>query len=216
MGDVAGEGRTILFVSHNMGAIQQICTKSILMDSGKNDYLGDSLAVVKRYMSFNEPKIDARVNNYFAKNGFAQFQLSDIRFTDSIGSSRSVYMCGENININLDIESETTFRNLIVTIGINDENGTRLTVLHSDLSGASLQVVSPHTIVTCSIPNLVLLPGKYFLDIKIYHGRDVLLWIPNAKTITVEPGNILKSGKLPPKEWGGYFVLDNEWNVIVK
>ncbi len=217
MGDVANkEGRTVLFVSHNMAAIQQLCTKSILMDSGKLDYLGDSLAVVKRYMAFNEQKIDKRVNGYVAKNELAKFQLSDILFTDSIGSSRSAYMCGENININLDLESETTFRNLIVTIGINDENGTRLTILHSDLSGASLQVASHRTIVTCSIPNLVLLPGKYLLDIKIYRGKDVLIWLPNAKTITVEPGNILKSGKLPPKEWGGFFILDNGWEVIAK
>jgi len=217
MGNVASEeGRTVLFVSHNMAAIQQLCTKSILMNSGRLELAGDSLQVVKKYLASNEEMAAEKKHAILARNEQENFQLSKVFFADETGSTQNSFMSGETITIHLEIESETIFRGLIVTIGINDENGTRLTVLHSDLSGIPLQVAGKHTVVTCHIPNLLLLPGKYYLDIKIYRGKDVLLWVPNAKTLFVEPGNILKSGKLPPKEWGGFFVLDNQWQASEK
>ena len=217
MDDVAKkEGRTVLFVSHNMAAIQQLCTNSILIDFGKLLFSGESQSVVKYYLTTSSNKNYEKVNGYIAKNEYEKFMLTDVYYNDDAGKEHSSVLSGENININLELESVTTFRSLIVTIGINDENGTRLTVLHSDLSGASMQILSNRTVVTCCIPNLMLLPGKYYLDIKIYRGRDVLLWIPNAKSMTVEQGNVLKSGKLPPKEWGGFFVLDNGWKVTEK
>jgi lipopolysaccharide transport system ATP-binding protein len=217
MGDVATrEGRTVLFVSHNMAAIQQLCSKSILIRTGKLDHQGDSQSVVKRYLLMSENENEIKANGYIANNILEKIRLIDAYTTDTTNNLRQSLISGEEINLNLVIESETNFRNLIVTVGINDDSGSRLTVLHSELSGASLQITSKQTIVTCNIPKFILLPGKYYLDIKIYRGRDVLMWIPNAKSITVEQGNVLKSGKLPPRDWGGFFVLEHLWQISSK
>jgi lipopolysaccharide transport system ATP-binding protein len=51
MEDVAGGGRTVLFVSHNMGAVQRLCARSILLRSGSVDYIGDTGVCVERYIN---------------------------------------------------------------------------------------------------------------------------------------------------------------------
>lgn len=52
MGDVAGEGRTVLFVSHNMGAISQLCTRALILDQGKLHQLSDDVdMVVNTYLA---------------------------------------------------------------------------------------------------------------------------------------------------------------------
>ena len=55
MGDVAGEGRTVLFVSHNMAAIQTLCERSILLKNGKIEVDGDSGFVTSQYLRPNQP-----------------------------------------------------------------------------------------------------------------------------------------------------------------
>lgn len=62
MGDISkGEGRTILFVSHNMGSIKQLCNKGVLLSNGQNAYSGSAEATIKRYMA----------NSTVIKSGFS-------------------------------------------------------------------------------------------------------------------------------------------------
>ncbi len=73
-----GEGRTILFVSHNMGAVQQLCKKSILLKEGKVDYIGPTETAISKYM-------DASLNKDSGKMDLRKFNgslSSKASFTD--------------------------------------------------------------------------------------------------------------------------------------
>src|SRR5690606_1023399 len=50
MGEVASEGRTVLFVSHNMAAIKQLCFQGIVLEKGRIEYVGDIDAAIYRYV----------------------------------------------------------------------------------------------------------------------------------------------------------------------
>jgi hypothetical protein len=57
MGDVAGEGRTVLFVSHNMNAIEKICQKTVWLDAGRVEEIGPTPEVVHRYLEVSLTKV---------------------------------------------------------------------------------------------------------------------------------------------------------------
>ena len=59
MGDVTGEGRTVLFVSHNMGAINQLCPKSNLLVDGQLAYHGSTGDVIQHYLSSSSKTLEA-------------------------------------------------------------------------------------------------------------------------------------------------------------
>lgn len=53
MGDIGKEGRTVLFVSHNMTALRSLCKSAVLMENGKNTDYGESGKIINKYLSFN-------------------------------------------------------------------------------------------------------------------------------------------------------------------
>jgi lipopolysaccharide transport system ATP-binding protein len=61
MGDVAGEGRTVLFVSHNMGAVKQLCKKTISLDKGRLLFIGKTWDVIDNYININIPKTVGKI-----------------------------------------------------------------------------------------------------------------------------------------------------------
>jgi len=68
MGDVASEGRTVLFVSHNMGAIRNLCTKGILLHNGKMEYKGSSEDCILNYMETSLLNIGEPIISHITKN----------------------------------------------------------------------------------------------------------------------------------------------------
>ena len=211
MGDVAGEGRTVLFVSHNMAAIQQLCKKAIVIQLGQIAFSGEADKSISLYLSDTNPKSTNQNSYPLSVNTVNDFRLNNISFTNSEGDVINFVSSGSDLNINLNLYSKSNFDNLVITIGINDSTGVRLTVLHSGLAGFRLKKHVGQEEFSCLVPKLNLLPGKYLIDVKIYQDRDPLIWLNNAATLLVESGNLLKTGKLPAKEWGGFFVLDQDW-----
>ncbi len=211
MGDVAKGGRTVLFVSHNMAAVQQLCSSAALVSSGKLILLGSTQDVIEFYLSKSQKLNGEKKAGNLAENTQTGFSVKEITFENRDSQQILSLQTGSDLSIIVDFFSKELFQNLIVTMGINDNSGKRISVLHSFLSGHELSVKENNFRITCRIKKLMLLPGDYSIDIQAYHGKDVLLWEPHVISFTVEPGDVYKSGKLPPKEWGGYFAIDQEW-----
>ena len=194
-----------------MAAIQHLCQDSILITKGKINVRGVTKDVVSKYLSKKSNETPEIKQGTIAINKDRDFHLERITYTNGDGAVISSVPAGDDLFINIYIYSRDIIRRLIITLGINDSNGNRLSVLHSDLSGFALVQEQQHEIYSCAIRNPKLLPGKYSIDIKIYDDRDPLIWVNDAIELDVETGNVLKTGRLPAKEWGGSFVMDHEW-----
>lgn len=215
MGDVAGEGRTVLFVSHNMAAIQQLCEKTLVLNSGRISYQGFTREAINHYLIFKKNDVKS-LGAPIAKNQQRHFSLERIAFRNYQGVEIPTAISGEELTIDLYINSKEIIQNLHISIGINSKEGTRLSVLHSKLSGHQMSLLEENSRFSCHIKSLNLLSNKYLLDVKIYDDREPLIWAESASELIVEPGNILQSGKLPDAEWGGFFVLEHKWDQSSK
>jgi lipopolysaccharide transport system ATP-binding protein len=91
MGEVAKEGRTVLFVSHNMAAITSLCTRSILMESGRNFLDGKTTDVIRHYLS-----------NHIYTNNFLDFSLMD----RTVGNEYVILLSGSIQSLNGELISE--------------------------------------------------------------------------------------------------------------
>ena len=73
MGDVSkGEGRTVLFVSHNMGAVQTLCNKGILLEKGNLKYNGDVVSTLSHYYNLSKNYVDSKKSGIFTFDQFNQ------------------------------------------------------------------------------------------------------------------------------------------------
>jgi lipopolysaccharide transport system ATP-binding protein len=148
MEDVAKEGRTILFVSHNMAAIRSLCRRTILLDKG--ELLMDSATsqVVAYYLGQNllegavasAEQIEARMEGLIRrKHPFIRFR--EIAMLDRSGVARRSFDSDEDIIVSIDFECLQTVHDLYISINVVDENAVFLT--GSNPGSIALRVFCP-------------------------------------------------------------------------
>jgi lipopolysaccharide transport system ATP-binding protein len=106
MKDVSGEGRTVLFVSHNMAAVKSLCTRGIMLENGKITSIGTTDKIVKSYFGGDRDSFNYRVLNYQKNNFFLNsvgVRNSDKGFDDEIIRDKEitfefVFTLSENID----------------------------------------------------------------------------------------------------------------------
>ncbi|MFA5864852.1 MAG: ABC transporter ATP-binding protein [Phycisphaerae bacterium] len=212
MGQVAKEGRTVLFVSHNMAAIQQLCSRAILLCGGKVFRMGGVESVISEYLAQSGNR-ERNSQGYLARNSSGTVELTSIEWIDHEGRRMSVGQCGRDLNIALSLKTTLPFERLSVSIGINNPYGIRLAVLHSKVAGYEFDLDSARHNVICRVPRLPLLPGRYLLDIKVIAGNEALLWEPQVVDLNVEGGDFHGTGRLAEPAWGGFFCMEQQWET---
>jgi lipopolysaccharide transport system ATP-binding protein len=130
MEDVSkNEGRTVLFVSHNMGVIAQLCNKGILLNKGQIEEHGAITKVVDRYITFNSIAGD---NMYRAKEDVAEKKKNYFNSISTVNKSGSVtadFSFDETITLKFDFTINELPSNLLVGIGIQDKLQNRVSTI---------------------------------------------------------------------------------------
>ena len=182
MGDVAhDEGRTVLFVSHNLHAVSEICDKGVLMVNGKLNFAGS---------------IDQTIDKYL-KSGTASSELI-IRSTKNFifkGLSNKLKLTNLAPNEDIELEMDFDVKNLThdgILIDFNVFNEENQNVIHSRSNwvGFSFNAKADSTVrFRYKIISPKLAPGKYSLAINIYHGHDIFLHIANIDAFQINASN---------------------------
>jgi lipopolysaccharide transport system ATP-binding protein len=214
MGDVAKEGRTVLFVSHNMAAVEQLCHSCILLSKGLLVKAGGVRTIIDYYL--NIPLADGKFNEIFGLRNNSTIKLIDFGVSNGDTNSKQLIKIGDDVYFSMKLFSKNIHSKIKITIGINNSRGLRVAILHSEMSGFRLALAEGENIFTCHVPTLNLVEGTYNLDIRIYFGNEPILSAQNFYQFTVHPGNFFNSGKLPDPAWGGICYMQQSWEVDEK
>lgn len=174
MEDVSKSGRTILFVSHQLGLVNQLCKYSILLDKGKVVLRGNTEEVISSYSS------SFSVNNIFtndiATNSKFYF-FKSVKPMNGELSSTSNFAHNEDIILEINFVAKQDLRNTHILVSINNKHGQR--VFSSDLKLDNCPIALHHVnVVYLTIPKVSLAPGNYSFFAAIHCpntiGYDVL------------------------------------------
>lgn len=197
MKDVAGQGRTVLFVSHNMAAIENLCETGILLNRGRIAFMGDVQAVITRYAAENSSASggnvdlsDRRERRYGPKE-YARF--TGLRLSDANGQPIEFIQMGQSIKFSLDVDVFQPRDDFEVAVRITNFYGVPIHELVSNWEGfQEIPTAGPNTI-EATIPAIHLFPGDYLADIWIkrqgegFYSDDIIL---EALRFTVEEAQI--------------------------
>lgn len=173
MGDAANtEGRTVLYISHNMSTIRKLCTRCIVLKKGKVIYDGDVEEAIRIYLDFDKTEFKT---HYDLKgiNRPSAYHGSRFRFTslDLIEKEEAVYFSDEEIRIRLGWESYDDLSNLHIRMALTDiSDGQMIGMTQSETLGATKKGESGETVVSFDISNIV--EGKYRFDLDIYTQNE--------------------------------------------
>lgn len=220
MGDVAGEGRTVLFVSHNMSAIEGLCNTSLLLNQGKVDFQGETKEVISHYLH----------SSRLTKNKLTQTGISDLQrkgpiivdewnIEDNLNRQPNLVSTGSNAIIKLYYssvnDSVEDYNNVTITTVINDIYGKPVIGGSTYYSGDCLNNVPSEGIFTIKFDHFMLMPGTYSLHFRIAIGGVESDYIEDAGTFDVIARDYFGTGKFPDKKHG-YILADPIWGVEQK
>lgn len=183
MQDVAeNQGRTILFVSHNMNAINRLCTRGIVLRSGKMAFDGKAAEAVRLYEVLNSEALKAEAD--FAHDPSADCQILSAQLIDlNTGNPDRNINLGQPFGINYTLRLNTLIRSIHMTMVIKTAAGEIVFLSDRRDDPEALQPRDPGTYTgSIQIPNPLLVPGTYTITLglinydngKFFHAKDIL------------------------------------------
>ena len=203
MEDVAHGGRTVLFVSHNMAAVESLCTTGLLLARGNVALAGSSKAVVQEYLSTVESESPGDLAARRDREGTGR-----LRFTRFDAQIRT----GARSQIRLHYSAPGGAANVEISIGIFTLRGEGAAFLGNAMTGQELGPIPSDGIIVCELPSAPLLPGTYSANVYCTVGGVVADWVQDASRIEVAEGDFFGTGRLPPAGYGST-VFGHQWLV---
>jgi lipopolysaccharide transport system ATP-binding protein len=208
MENVAREGRTVLFVSHNMPAILSLCDKVMLLDLGKLVDQGSPASVVQHYLNdvmlSSVTPLDQRMDR--SGDGTARLISLQIESTDPDKVIRS----GSRLKMTIGYKSDKPLTRPQFLITILDHMDVGIYLLHNDFVGGLPEILPPCGSVTCLTDPINLTPGRCYVHLELLKGNVQADFVPYGGYFDVEADDIFGTGMFPPREYV-LGVLGHKW-----
>ena len=209
------EGRTVLFVSHNVAAVESMCDSALLLVGGQSAAHGSTAKVVGEYLRGLNSIASASLRDRTDRSGSGEFRFVSTTLESPTGSPVSAFQCGADAVFHLVAENRTNreLRGLEISLGIDSEGGQRVALADTTLVGARIPGLSPGLVsIRVVISKMRLVPGRYRLTTYAAVNGDVVDWVKNAAAFDVEAGDYYGTGQLTT-QGQGLFLLDHHFVV---
>lgn len=215
MRNVAESGRTVLFVSHNIGAVQALCNRAILLANGTLASDGTTEIVLEDYLKcvyMDQAGEKSLTSVKRAKPG-CELLMQSGKLMNAEGQVTTHVPIGDSLTISVTYKSKnTSFRPVL---GAVVKNSTGLSLFGTD-NRIQAKFLPPHPCpngtIALTFESLPLTPGKYSIDLYLGNETHSLDCIESAFRFDVTSNNYMGSGKLPPSMCGP-FLIRGEWSI---
>ncbi len=168
MGDVARQGRTVLFVSHNMDAIQRLCTRCVLLEHGRIAAEGPTARVVAQYLSRDLG--EGGPETWVDVTSAPRTGNGDVRFVAAWYSGRNAEAAnaplpGGPLSVRLTMESRAPRSVESLAMSVRTHSGTLLVNADALSLGRPVSLRAGLNTVAFDLDELYLNPGRYVVDL---------------------------------------------------
>ena len=175
MDDIARGGRTVLFVSHNMGSVGQLCGRVLWVDQGQVKLSGHPAKVIAEYLSSSGTTSSIWTNSSASVNN-KRFYVRSVRVLAEDNSPSAVVPFDRLFRIEVTYVIINPIRDLSITYQLKDLQGNVVWgSWDTDTTGLKHSVREPgHYKSICKIPGGLLKPGRYVLSVASHNNREVI------------------------------------------
>lgn len=198
------DGRTVLFVSHNIPSIQMLCSSAILLRNGELEKKGTVPEVIRAY-TYNETQlIESDLSKRVDRSGNGLATLMKIEMFDQYLNPIQKIITGTSLTIRLFYHFNNTNKNdLVFRIIFLDMDGNILFLCNNEHSNKLFSNEESDFYVDCIIPKIPLFHGEFLINILCYSkSLGVLDEVESAMKLEVEEGDFFGTGKIPTLKKG--------------
>lgn len=199
MEDVASRGRTVLFVSHNMAAIQNMCSRCIYLKDGRNSYEGSAENVVGKYLS------DIHTNGSFKnirerkdRGGSGRVRVVDFYVLNKNRDKQRALKAGDDYLLVMEYEKadpDESIFNVVGSIAFTDTRNEIVFLVRSNFTNENFELPGAFGKIECRVRDFNLAPGTYSSYLFLSHADiEVLDQLEKATEVTVDGGDFFGTG----------------------
>jgi lipopolysaccharide transport system ATP-binding protein len=206
IGEVAEEGRTVIFVSHNLSAVERLCDSALLLDHGRVAFQGSTADAIDRYLQTGSAAQGLLVEPE-RRPGRGRARFTRIRALCD-GRPAIHLTSGSRVELLFDYEvaDGSEIESARIRVAWTNLLGDTLFILVNDGSGNISRLPGPSGTVRAVIPRLPLHQGTYRLSAWIKSGRDLEDRVSDALELTVAGGDFFGTGVAWPADSGPFLV----------
>ena len=213
MEEVAGLGRTVIFVSHNLAAVTQLCENAILLDGGQMLAHDAAAVVVSAYLSSGNRAAQVDLDAVRRRPSTAPVRFVSAALLDSQGRVCQDFPMGSDLQIQFRLRYEIADTPTRLAISIRTADGLPITLTADVDAGFVAPVGQREPQITVRIPDVRFYPGEYRLTLWVSDGanQEVYDSAEDCLMFRITDGGRLTFRRLP-RQWGIVF-LTPTWSL---
>ncbi len=218
MGEVARGGRTVVFVSHNMAAVQNLCTRGVVLRQGEMAFLGNCRDAVQYYVESNQDNGDGsggdrdlsvRENKYSP----GRLIVRRIRLLDQRDNLCTSVPMGEPVKIVIDVDGLSQIPGGQIGVIIKSTTEQWLCNFNTGMAPPKALTRCDRERVVLTVDKTPFVPGAYYIDVSVAQkGAKRLDYVDRAAVIEVLGSDIYGSGYSVTNR-DGVIYLDGKWQI---
>lgn len=207
-------GGTLIFVSHGLGNVQNICNRAIWFDKGVVQADDSPIDVIMEYRNRvaeeeNAATAQAETDSLTEERrwGTGDVEIVNVELRDQSGAQRTVFYTGDRLSVQIDYVAKQRMENPTFGIAIYHQNGAHITGPNTQTFGLDIPSIEGAGTVTYSIPSLPLIDGAYLLTVAATDQTGAVIYDFHDRhyPFRVSPGNT--------QEQYGLVALGGEWQI---
>ena len=205
------DGRTVLFVSHNMTAVKSLCSRLLLIENGEIKFNGEVEKGVSEYLSSLRTFTEVAFIDHPNRRPGMESLIRDLKIYTGDGTEAYVLKPFEDITFSISVEAEKHLDEVfILGLGIYDNMGNLIVGFKSDVQDTEIRKLhNSVNVVSCLFRNVGLVPGEYFISVALTVSGEVIDYIDNAVKFEIESKDVYGTGQIHRQ--GGYILPDAKW-----
>ncbi|MDI3534978.1 MAG: hypothetical protein PWQ82_1343 [Thermosediminibacterales bacterium] len=222
--ELKNRGTTIVIVSHNTGSLEKICNKIVWLNKGVIQLKGEPPKIIDNYLQYMKTKEENRIeerhkqtenkkqtekeNNSIGTStkrwGSQEVEIYNVKMLDLNGNEKHCFSCGDRVTIQIYYKKHKDVENYVFGVGIFNHEGISCYGTNTHIDGMKINNVKHRGVVEFKIKSLLLLPGKYLLDVAV-HAEDGRAYDYQRQRYEFEVVSVLKDV--------GICRLEHEWQI---
>ena len=215
MNAVAGEGRTVILVSHQMEAISNMCTRCILLEGGEVVAQGQPDDMIEKYLALNAEQAALPLHERTDRAGDGRVRVVDSWLVGQGGRRTGSVRMGKPLTFAVLYEAKkgVSVRDLEVAVAVNTVRNVEVTDLSNVISGCHFDGTLPEQgCVTCTVPDHPLNRGTYTYNIELRLSSFCLEdHVIKAGSFDVEADDFFGTGKIP--NTNRLIMVNQNWSI---
>lgn len=214
MEDVAKTGRTVLFVSHNLAAVQSLCTEALFLEEGFAVSKGNVHKVIGEYIQKVTPQsanqsIDLKLlpRDRRLKAIFAEGRLNNKNL-----AGHHYFQPEETLSLKLVLDLESAYRQCTIGIHFDNHMGARVLAVNTRWAMKPIDLGMGLKKIECLINDMPLVPGRYYISIGFSASGEQIDWLERIACLEIADYDVYGTGELPWVDQG-YFLAHPHWSI---